>query len=59
MLSGKPAGVRCVQLMDDFKCAIFDDPQRPDVCSGFKPDQLFCGNTAEEAKKTANWLMNK
>jgi Fe-S-cluster containining protein len=59
MPSGKPAGDRCVQLSDDFRCAIFDDPARPAVCSGFKPDFLFCGNTAEEAKKTAEWLMEK
>jgi len=59
MPSGKPAGVRCLQLLDDFRCAIFDNPGRPEVCSGFKPDLLFCGNTAEEAKKTAEWLMEK
>jgi hypothetical protein len=59
MLSGKPAGVRCVQLTEDMKCAIFNDPSRPEVCTGFKPDLLFCGNTIEDAKKTANWLMQK
>jgi hypothetical protein len=59
MLSGKPAGVRCVQLLDDLTCAIFNDPSRPEVCFGFKPDILFCGNSAVEAKKTAEWLMGK
>ncbi len=59
MPSGKPAGIRCVQLMDDLKCAIFNDPSRPEVCFGFKADPLFCGNTSEEAKKTADWLMEK
>lgn len=59
MPSGKPAGVRCIQLLDDFTCGIFNDPSRPDVCSGFKPDIEFCGNSAEEAKKTAEWLMGK
>ena len=59
MPSGKSAGVRCVQLTDDLKCAIFDDPLRPAVCAGFKPDVLFCGNSAEEARKTAEWLMDK
>ncbi len=59
MLSGKPAGVRCVHLTDDLTCAIFNAPDRPEVCSGFKADPLFCGNTAEEAKKTADWLMEK
>ena len=56
---GKPAGVRCIQLTNDFSCAVFNDPSRPEVCKGFKPDVLFCGNTAEAAKKTAEWLMTK
>jgi hypothetical protein len=57
MPSGKPAGVRCIQLTEDFKCAIFGHPSRPEVCTGFKPDPLFCGNSAEEAKEVAEWLM--
>jgi hypothetical protein len=59
MLSGKPAGVRCVQLLDDFRCALFDDPSRPEVCLAFKPDFEFCGNSSIDAKKTAEWLMEK
>lgn len=59
MPSGKPAGVRCVQLLDDLTCAIFNDSTRPAVCGGFKADPLFCGDTVEEAKKTAEWLMGK
>jgi len=59
MLTGKPAGVRCVQLTEDLKCALFNDPSRPEVCSGFKPDLLFCGNTVEDARKAAHWLMQK
>jgi len=59
MSSGKPAGVRCVQLQDDLTCSIFHDLSRPAVCDGFKPDPLFCGNSAEEAIKTADWLMGK
>jgi len=57
MPSGKPAGIRCIQLTEDLKCAIFDLPSRPKVCTGFKPDELFCGNTAEDAKEVAVWLM--
>lgn len=57
MPSGKPAGVRCIQLTSDLKCAIFDDPSRPAVCTGFKPDVLFCGNTADEARIVSEWLM--
>jgi len=57
MPSGKPAGVRCIQLTEDFKCTIFNRPSRPEVCSGFKADPLFCGDTAEDAKEVAEWLM--
>lgn len=59
MPAGKPAGIRCIQLTYDLKCAIFDDPLRPAVCNGFKPELLICGNTAEEAQKTIEWLMGK
>ena len=33
MPQGKPAGVRCVQLTDDNRCAIFGQPERPKVGS--------------------------
>ncbi|MFZ4548251.1 MAG: YkgJ family cysteine cluster protein [Bacteroidales bacterium] len=59
MPSGKPAGIRCVQLSDDMRCAIFNSPTRPDVCNGFKPEVLFCGNSHEEARKILEWLMEK
>ena len=59
MPDGKPAGIRCIQLTDDLKCAIFGDPSRPAVCIGFKPDELYCGNSAEDARKVTEWLMQK
>jgi len=59
MPSGKPAGERCIQLTDDLKCALFDHPSRPEVCNGFKPELLFCGNSAEEAKEVFRMLMEK
>jgi Fe-S-cluster containining protein len=43
MPQGKPAGVRCVQLTDDNRCAIFGDPRRPAVCAGLKPEPAMCG----------------
>lgn len=46
---GKPAGVRCVQLTDDLRCAIFDDPARPLVCASLKPSSEMCGASATEA----------
>jgi hypothetical protein len=49
MPGGKPAGVRCVQLMDDQRCAIFGDPRRPAVCAGLKPSPEMCGGSRDEA----------
>lgn len=49
MPNGKPAGVRCVQLMADFGCAIFGSPSRPAVCAGLKPLVEMCGDTREFA----------
>ena len=49
MPQGKPAGVRCVQLMADEGCAIFGSPLRPAVCAGLKPALEMCGETREFA----------
>jgi hypothetical protein len=49
MPDGKPAGVRCVQLLDDFRCAIFGQPERPAVCGSLQPSIEMCGSTARDA----------
>ncbi len=49
MPNGKPAGVRCVHLTDDNKCDIFGKPERPRVCCSFRPEELVCGRSREEA----------
>lgn len=49
MPDGKPAGVRCVQLGDDLRCAIFGKPERPACCSGLQPQMEMCGTTRGEA----------
>ena len=49
MPQGKPAGVRCIHLEDDFSCNIFNSPDRPKVCDGFKAELLVCGNSARDA----------
>lgn len=59
MPAGKPAGVPCVQLTDDLKCALFGDPSRPKVCIGFKPDFSYCGNSADDARRITEWLMGE
>ncbi len=51
MPNGKPAGVPCIQLKEDLSCSIFGSPERPKVCTGFKPEKLVCGDSAEEAYK--------
>jgi hypothetical protein len=49
MPDGKPARVRCIHLLDDYKCALFGDPSRPKVCIDYKAEEEFCGSTREEA----------
>jgi Fe-S-cluster containining protein len=56
MPNGKPAGVRCVQLLDDFRCAIFGQPERPKVCGEFRAETDFCGTTRDEAVHKMRWL---
>ncbi|MHA7881442.1 MAG: YkgJ family cysteine cluster protein [Saccharospirillum sp.] len=49
MPDGKPAGVACVHLMPDFRCAIFGWPERPAVCSQFQAEASVCGDHRQEA----------
>jgi Fe-S-cluster containining protein len=49
MPGGKPAGVRCVQLTADLRCAMFGSPQRPACCSGLRPSAEMCGESPAQA----------
>jgi Fe-S-cluster containining protein len=49
MPHGKPAGVRCIQLTADNRCAIFGRPERPAVCGRLQPSAAMCGANAAEA----------
>lgn len=49
MESGKPAGVRCVQLDAAGRCLLFGLPERPAVCVSLRPSVEMCGETNEEA----------
>ncbi|HEX7152873.1 MAG TPA: YkgJ family cysteine cluster protein [Thermoanaerobaculia bacterium] len=49
MPDGKPAGVRCVQLLADLRCAIFGSVERPAVCASLRPTDSMCGSSAAEA----------
>lgn len=56
MPEGKPAGVRCVQLLENNLCAIFGRSDRPAVCSGFAADAAVCGDSREAAIHLLGWL---
>jgi hypothetical protein len=49
MPGGKKVGERCIHLLEDFRCALFNDPSRPAVCSAFKAEEEFCGTDRDEA----------
>jgi Fe-S-cluster containining protein len=53
MPEGKPAGVRCIQLMDDLRCAIFGKPERPAFCGSLRPSEEMCGDDRHHA---IQWL---
>jgi Fe-S-cluster containining protein len=56
MPEGKPAGVRCVQLTSDNRCALFGRPERPRVCCLFQPSLSLCGQTYQEAMTNLDLL---
>jgi len=47
MPDGKPAGVRCIHLQEDYSCGIYK--QRPGVCVDFRAEELVCGQDRQEA----------
>lgn len=49
MPDGKPAGVACVQLMADMRCAIFGKPERPACCGGLQASPDMCGADRQQA----------
>jgi hypothetical protein len=49
MPDGKPAGVRCIHLTEDYLCGIFDHPDRPKVCGSLRAEKEMCGTTTREA----------
>lgn len=46
---GKPAGVRCVQLDEAYRCRVFGQPGRPAVCAQLRPSQEMCGTSRAQA----------
>jgi Fe-S-cluster containining protein len=49
MPNGKPAGVPCVQLLPDMRCAVFGQPERPAFCRGLQASAEMCGTSRETA----------
>jgi hypothetical protein len=49
MPHGKPAGFPCVQLLPDYRCALFGRPERPAVCTSLRPNETMCGGGRDEA----------
>ena len=49
MAGGKPAGVRCLHLTADLRCAIYGDPARPAVCASVPAVADHCGSSRAEA----------
>ena len=46
---GKPAGVPCVQLDENYGCRLFGQPGRPAVCASLRPSDTMCGLRREDA----------
>jgi len=53
---GKPAGVRCAQLNEHTRCAIFGRPERPACCAGLQASPDMCGVDASQALAWLNAL---
>ena len=49
MPHGKPAGIPCVQLLPDYRCALFGRPERPACCLGLRPQETMCGQDRDAA----------
>jgi hypothetical protein len=49
MPEGKPAGIPCLHLTSDLRCALFGRPERPAFCGGLQPASEMCGTNREEA----------
>jgi Fe-S-cluster containining protein len=46
---GKPAGVPCIHLTIDYRCAIYGRSDRPRCCDALRPSFELCGSDREEA----------
>jgi Fe-S-cluster containining protein len=51
MPHGKPAGVRCIQLDETYRCKLFGKTERPEVCRRLRPEIAMCGAGRGEAMR--------
>jgi Fe-S-cluster containining protein len=58
MPDGKPAGTACTHLTSDFRCRIFNHPDRPLVCEQFQAEKIVCGKNRNEAMEILAGLEN-
>ena len=49
MRTGKPAGVRCVQLTEANVCLLYEHPDRPAVCASYQASSEYCGANQKDA----------
>jgi len=56
MPDGKPAGIPCIQLDEDYRCKLFGKPERPAFCGGLQPDLEMCGDQQQARTYAINWL---
>jgi hypothetical protein len=49
MPEGKAAGERCIHLLENLRCNIYNTGTKPKVCEDFKAEEEFCGSNQEEA----------
>lgn len=50
---GKPAGLRCPHLDEQFGCRLFGRAERPQVCASLQPAPEMCGESRTQALR---WL---
>ena len=53
MPHGKPAGLPCVQLLPDMRCAVFGKQERPAFCASLQPSVEMC---ASDRRGALLWL---
>ena len=49
MPHGKPAGIPCVQLDDDYRCRLFGSAERPAFCASLRPSREMCGESRDDS----------